>query len=38
VRWDEVEACAHADDLVFTAGQVLERTAQYGDLFAPLLA
>lgn len=38
VTWDEVEACRRAADLVFTAGDVLERVAAHGDLFAPVLA
>lgn len=40
VDWDEVEACERSDDpetLVFLADQTLERAAQRGDLFAPLL-
>ena len=37
VAWDEVEACTTPDDLVFTAADVLERVAERGDLFAPLL-
>ncbi|HEX7355596.1 MAG TPA: hypothetical protein VF288_12285 [Mycobacteriales bacterium] len=36
VTWDEVEACADPDDLVFTAGDVLARLERHGDLFAPL--
>jgi bifunctional non-homologous end joining protein LigD len=38
VRWEEVEACRSARDLVFTAEDVLVRVEQHGDLFAPLLA
>ena len=34
VTWDEVEA--DPSSLVFEAGQVLERVAQQGDLFAPV--
>jgi bifunctional non-homologous end joining protein LigD len=37
VTWDEVEACRQADDLVFTAGDVLERVQQHGDLLAALV-
>jgi len=40
VTWDEVEAAVAAKDaglLRFEAGQVLERVARHGDLFAPLL-
>ncbi|MFZ0214936.1 MAG: non-homologous end-joining DNA ligase [Candidatus Dormiibacterota bacterium] len=40
VSWDEVEACAREGDpqrLVFDAAAVLERVAQQGDLFEPLL-
>ena len=38
VTWDEVESCRSADDLVFEAEDVLNRVAEHGDLFAPLLA
>lgn len=38
VSWDEVEACKRAIDLVFTAGDVLDRVAESGDLFAATLA
>jgi bifunctional non-homologous end joining protein LigD len=41
VTWDEVRACAEAGDperLVFEAGEVLERVARDGDLFAPVLS
>ena len=34
VTWDEVAACKHARDLVFTADDVLDRVAAAGDLFA----
>jgi bifunctional non-homologous end joining protein LigD len=34
VTWDEVAACKHARDLVFTADDVLDRVAASGDLFA----
>ena len=37
VSWDEVEACTHAGDLVFTADDVLARVAAHGDLFAATL-
>jgi bifunctional non-homologous end joining protein LigD len=40
VTWDEVQSCADARDpalLVFTSDMVLDRVAQHGDLFAPLL-
>ena len=37
VTWDEVEAAAEGAPLSFTAPQVLERVAERGDLFAPLL-
>jgi bifunctional non-homologous end joining protein LigD len=41
VRWDEVEAALGAGDagaLRFEIGDVLERVAAHGDLFAPVLA
>jgi bifunctional non-homologous end joining protein LigD len=37
VSWDEVERCAHAADLVFTADDVVARVAESGDLFATTL-
>ena len=40
IGWDEVRACAAAGDpeqLVFTASDVLDRVAERGDLFAPVL-
>ena len=40
VSWEEVEAAADSGDasqLVFEAGDVLERIEQHGDLFAPVL-
>lgn len=40
LRWEEVEAAADSGDgrpLVFEAGAVLERVAEHGDLFAPVL-
>ncbi len=38
VTWDEVQACRQPQDLFFTAGQTLDRVAEHGDLFAPLLS
>ena len=41
VTWDEVRACHDSSDpqqLVFEADQVLDRVAQHGDLFAPVLS
>ncbi|MER6507606.1 non-homologous end-joining DNA ligase [Nonomuraea sp. NPDC001636] len=32
--WKEVEDCEHADDLVFTAPDVLARVEKHGDLFS----
>ena len=37
VTWEEVEACESAEELAFTADEVLERVAEHGDLLAPLL-
>jgi bifunctional non-homologous end joining protein LigD len=37
VTWDEVDACRRPEDLRFTSDVVLERVAEHGDLFAPLL-
>ena len=37
ITWDEVAGCTQAEDLVFEAPDVLERTAASGDLFAPVL-
>ena len=37
VTWDEVQACSSPEDLVFTSADVLDRVAEHGDLFAPLL-
>ena len=34
LRWDEVEA---GGELVFASADVLERVAEHGDLFAPVL-
>ncbi|MDQ3587901.1 MAG: non-homologous end-joining DNA ligase [Actinomycetota bacterium] len=36
VRWEELEGASRPADLTFEAGDVLERTAEYGDLFAPV--
>ncbi|MEY2516241.1 MAG: bifunctional non-ous end joining protein LigD, partial [bacterium] len=41
ITWDEVRACHDSGDpreLVFEAGQVVERVAELGDLFAPVLS
>ncbi|HEY2206575.1 MAG TPA: ATP-dependent DNA ligase, partial [Pseudonocardia sp.] len=37
LTWDEVRACTHAEDLVFTAADLPDRLARHGDLMAPLL-
>jgi bifunctional non-homologous end joining protein LigD len=37
VTWEEVESCRDADDLRFTADDVLDRVKQSGDLFAAAL-
>ncbi|HEX4016185.1 MAG TPA: non-homologous end-joining DNA ligase [Frankiaceae bacterium] len=37
ISWDEVAACTKAEQLVFEAPDVLERTSSKGDLFAPVL-
>jgi bifunctional non-homologous end joining protein LigD len=37
VSWDEVQACHRPGELFFTADVTLDRVAQLGDLFAPLL-
>jgi bifunctional non-homologous end joining protein LigD len=40
LRWEEVEAAVASgdpDDLAFTSDQVLERVAEHGDLFAPVV-
>jgi bifunctional non-homologous end joining protein LigD len=40
LRWEEVEAVVESrdpEDLVFTSADVLERVAEHGDLFAPVL-
>jgi bifunctional non-homologous end joining protein LigD len=38
LTWDEVREARTVDDLTFTADEVLERVAQQGDLFAPVLS
>ncbi|HEY2075064.1 MAG TPA: non-homologous end-joining DNA ligase [Streptosporangiaceae bacterium] len=38
VSWDEVAACERAEDLVFTAEDVIERVGKSGDLLAVTLA
>lgn len=38
VTWEEVEACEAPTDLKFTTDDVLQRVAEHGDLFEPLLA
>jgi bifunctional non-homologous end joining protein LigD len=41
VTWDEVQACRDERDperLTFEVGDVLDRLADQGDLFAPLLS
>jgi bifunctional non-homologous end joining protein LigD len=37
ITWAEVESCRQPGDLVFTADDVLDRIAEHGDLFKPLL-
>ena len=40
VTWDEVEDVVRSrdpDDLAFTSGEVLDRVAEHGDRFAPVL-
>ena len=37
VSWDEVQACHRPEELFFTADVALDRVAELGDLFAPLL-
>jgi bifunctional non-homologous end joining protein LigD len=37
VTWDEVAACRRPEDLQFLAGETLDRVADSGDLWAPLL-
>jgi bifunctional non-homologous end joining protein LigD len=36
ISWDELEGAEAAGDLVFDAGEVLERVEAHGDLFAPV--
>ncbi|MEU6081018.1 non-homologous end-joining DNA ligase [Streptomyces sp. NPDC047108] len=36
VTWEEVEACAAPEDLVFEAGAIVPRLEDHGDLLAPL--
>ncbi|WNV84913.1 hypothetical protein RM788_43275 [Umezawaea sp. Da 62-37] len=36
ITWGEVRACRRAEDLVFTAPDVLDRVDRLGDLFAEL--
>ncbi|HEV7646585.1 MAG TPA: DNA ligase D [Actinophytocola sp.] len=38
ITWDEVAACRHPNDLVFTADEILSRVEEHGDLLKPLLA
>ena len=41
LQWDEVRGCLESgdpDDLVFDARQVVDRVAEHGDLFAPVLS
>jgi len=41
ITWDEVRAChisGNPQQLVFEASQVIERVAEHGDLFAPVLS
>ncbi|WP_248963685.1 non-homologous end-joining DNA ligase [Sphaerisporangium perillae] len=35
ITWEEVEGCTRPDDLVFTAGDVLDRVERFGDLMVP---
>jgi bifunctional non-homologous end joining protein LigD len=37
VTWDEVEAAGDPEDLSFRSAEVLERVAEHGDLFAPVV-
>ncbi|MDH2429837.1 non-homologous end-joining DNA ligase [Sphaerisporangium sp. TRM90804] len=37
LTWEEVEGCSSAEELVFTAGDVLARVEEHGDLMAPLV-
>jgi bifunctional non-homologous end joining protein LigD len=36
ITWDELRACRRAQDLVFTAEDVVARVEEMGDLFEPL--
>jgi bifunctional non-homologous end joining protein LigD len=36
ISWEEVEGCRRAEDLRFTAPEVLDRVTHLGDLFAPV--
>jgi bifunctional non-homologous end joining protein LigD len=41
VKWEEVRACRESQDerlLTFEVGDVLARTRDHGDLFAPVLS
>jgi bifunctional non-homologous end joining protein LigD len=38
VSWDEVAACRRAEDLFFTADDVIDRVDKHGDLLAITLA
>ncbi len=38
LTWQEVEAAAEPEDLSFTSAEVLERVAEHGDLFAPVVS
>jgi bifunctional non-homologous end joining protein LigD len=38
LSWEEVRAARTVEDLTFTAGEVLERVEDQGDLFAPVLS
>jgi bifunctional non-homologous end joining protein LigD len=37
ITWHEVEACRHANQLVFTADEVLDRIDDQGDLLLDLI-
>ena len=37
LHWEEVEQARNPGDVTFEAGDVLERTAEHGDLFAPVV-
>src|SRR3712207_5710842 len=37
VSWEELERASGPDELVFEADEVLERVAEQGDLFAPVV-